>query len=132
MIILDTTVLVCAVGGDHPLSAPARAIFSAVRDGRLRAHTTPEVIQEFAHVRARRRSREDAASLAEAFATSLAPLQLVTAQHLTGGLELWRAHPQLGAFDAVLATLALSMEAELISADEAFGSVSGLRWRPLQ
>jgi len=131
VIILDTTVLVYAVGGDHPLSAPARAVITEVQGGRVRAHTTPEVIQEFAHVRARRRSREDAAALADAFATVLAPLQVVTAQHLSAGLELWRTHRQLGAFDSVLAAVAVSMDAELISADQAFASVTGLRWRAL-
>lgn len=131
MIILDTTVLVYAVGGDHPLAVPARQIIADVRDGRVRAHTTPEVIQEFAHMRARRRSRADAASLADAFATALAPLHVVTAQHLSAGLALWREFPALGAFDAVLAAVAMSLDAELISADQAFDSVPGLRWRAL-
>lgn len=132
MILLDTTVLVYSVGADHPLAESARALMDQVRTGALRAHTTPEVIQEFAHVRARRRSRADALVLSRAFSTVLSPLQPVGPQHLEAGLALWSTTPSLGAFDSVLAALALSLDAELISADRAFADVPGLRWRPLQ
>ena len=131
MILLDTTVLVYAVGEDHPLAESARALMDQIRTGALRAHTTPEVIQEFAHVRARRRTRQDATTLARAFSTLLSPLQLVGPQHLEAGLSLWSATPALGAFDSVLAALALSLDAELVSADRAFADVPGLRWQPL-
>lgn len=131
MMLLDTTVLVYAVGGDHPLAQPARAVMAAVRDGRVRAHTTPEVIQEFAHIRAKRRTRSDAAELAEAYAIALAPLQVVTAQHLGTGLGLWTKHIAMGAFDAVLAATAMALDAELVSADQGFADIPGLRWRDL-
>ena len=131
MILVDTTVLVYAVGQDHPLATPARALLSAIRDGALDARTTPEVIQEFAHVRARRRTRLDAAHLAQAYAALLGPLQPVSAQHLTAGLALWRDVSTLGAFDAVLSAVAIALDAELVSADRAFGDVPGLRWRDL-
>ena len=131
MILLDTTVLVYAVGGEHPLAAPARQLIADMREGLLKAHTTPEVIQKFAHVRARRRSREDAEALATAFATACAPLQVITGQHLEAGLRLWRDQGPLSSFDAVLAALAISLDAELISADRAFASIPQLRWRDL-
>lgn len=131
MILLDTTVLVYAVGDDHPLAETARKLMTDVRTGTLRAHTTPEVIQEFAHVRARRRAREDAVELAGAFSALLGPLQVVTAQHLSAGLELWAEHPGIGSFDSVLAAVAISLDADLVSADTGFATVTGLRWRPL-
>jgi len=131
MILLDTTVLVYAVGLDHPLAEPARTIIERVRVGDLRAHTTPEVIQEFAHVRARRRSRDEAAELARAYAALLSPLHVTEQHHLEEGLRLWSRTPGLGCFDAVLAAVAISLDAELISADTAFAQVPGLRWRML-
>lgn len=131
MILLDTTVLVYAVGLDHPLAEPARAIVERIRVGDLRAHTTPEVIQEFAHVRARRRSRDDAAELARAYASLLSPLHVTEQHHLEEGLRLWSRAPGLGCFDAVLAAIAISLDAELISADSGFAQVPGLRWRML-
>jgi hypothetical protein len=77
-----------------------------VRDGRLRATTTVEVIQELAQVRARRRPRNDAADLAEDFAALFAPLLIVAEDDLDDGLSLFGDSDALGAFDAVLAAAA--------------------------
>lgn len=63
MIVLDTTVLVYAKGAEHPLRDPCRDLVAAIADERIAATTTAEVIQEFVHVRARRRDRSDAAAL---------------------------------------------------------------------
>nr|MBA2294907.1 VapC toxin family PIN domain ribonuclease [Actinomycetota bacterium] len=46
MIVLDTTVLVYAVGDDHQLREPARAIVAAVESGDVQATTTVEAVQE--------------------------------------------------------------------------------------
>lgn len=129
--LLDTTVLVYAVGDDHPLRAPARALVRGVAEGSLEATTTPEVIQEFAHVRSRRRTRADAVALAEDYANLLSPLAVVTAHHLATGLGLWQHHPGLGAFDGVLAAVAMDRGAVLVSADSAFGSIERLAWTDL-
>lgn len=129
--LLDTTVLVYAVGDDHPLRAPARTLVRSVAEGSLEATTTPEVIQEFAHVRSRRRSRADAVALAEDYANLLSPLAVVTAHHLAAGLGLWQQNPRLGAFDAVLAAVALDRGARLVSADSAFGAIERLTWTDL-
>ena len=64
MIVLDTTVLAYAVGEAHPLRDPCRRLLAAHAEGRIEATTTVEVIQEFAHIRARRRTRPDAVRLA--------------------------------------------------------------------
>ncbi len=76
------------------------------------ATTTVEVIQEFAHVFARRRDRGDASRLARAWAALLAPLISTTRDDLEQGLTLYERNPRLGAFDAVLAAAALAREAE--------------------
>lgn len=124
---LDTTVLVYAVGDDHALRDPARSLLAAAADGSLRATTTPEAIQEFAHVRARRRERADAAALAEGYADLLSPLLEVGEADLREGLRLFRRNAALGAFDAVLAAVALRAGATtLVSADRAFAGVRGL------
>jgi len=126
VIVLDTTVLVYAVGDKQNLREPARALVQAVARGRLHATTTLETIQEFVHVRARRRDRRDAATLGRAYAALLSPLLQPSEQDLAEGLRLFERHETLGAFDAVLAA-ALSAEAEsLVSADRSFGVVRGL------
>ncbi len=127
MIVLDTTVLVYATGAEHEFRAPCRELVQAVADGRIEAVTTAEVVQEFVHVRARRRERAEAAELGAAFADLLAPLLVVTGEHLAAGLRLFRDSKLLGAFDAVLAAAALSQGASaLVSAGRGFADVSGL------
>jgi predicted nucleic acid-binding protein len=127
VIVLDTTVLVYSVGGGHPYREPCRALLEAVAEGRLHATTTVEAIQEFAHVRGRRRGREDARALATAMTDLLAPLLITTEAHLRSGLSQWHRDSPFGAFDSVLAAAALASGAEaLVSADQGFGSVKGL------
>jgi uncharacterized protein len=128
MILLDTTVLVYAKGADHPFRDPCRRLIEAIAQGRLEATTTVEVIQEFVHVRAQRRERQDASALGGDYADLLAPLLTVEEEHLRRGLSLFERIEPLGAFDAVLAAAALEIGADaLVSADGAFSSVPGLR-----
>ena len=102
MIVLDTTVLVYALGADHELQIPARRLVDAIGDGIVKAATTIEVIQEFVHVRSRRRSRREAADSALGYAALLAPLVRPNEADLQRALGLYADHPRLGAFDAVL------------------------------
>ncbi len=121
MIVLDTTVLVYALGSEHPLRAPCRELVAAIADGDLQATTSVEVIQEFVHVRARRRGRQDAAASGRDYAELLSPLLSVTVEHLQQGLALFERSEELGAFDAVLAAAAAASGATaLVSADAAF------------
>jgi len=127
VILIDTTVLVYAVGTAHPYRDSCRSLVEAVRAGAVRATTTVEVIQEFAHVRARRRGRADAHKLAGAYAELLGPLRTTSEAHLRSGLDLWMRHEELGAFDAVLAAVAQDIGARaLVSSDRAFGGLDGV------
>ena len=104
-------------------------MIEATDDGRVRATTTAEAIQEFVHVRARRRDRTDAADLGRAFADLLSPLLQVSEADLREGLRLFERHPGLGAFDAVLAAAAMAAGAQaLVSADRAFADVPRLAY----
>ena len=128
MIVLDTTVLVYAVGNDHPLRRPCRRIIERIGSGELAATTTLEVLQEFVHVRARRRGRQDAARLASSFISLTTPLCAPDEADLGVALDLFVAHGALGAFDAVLAATVLGSDrlTGLVSADRAFGTVPRL------
>lgn len=128
MIVLDTTVLVYAVGAEHRFRDPCRRLVERVAQGRLAATTTAEVIQEFTHVRARRRDREDAARLASDYLDLLRPLLSPSDEDVRRGLVVWRSTNRLGSFDAVLAEAVRAAGADaLVSADAGFGEVSGLR-----
>lgn len=128
MIVVDTTILVLAVGTEHPLRAAARRLVDLVAARALEATTTPEVVQEFAHVRARRRGRRDAVALAQRYADLFSPLLITEADQLQRGLRLFEEHPELGAFDAILAAAAIATDATaLVSADGDFAVVPDLR-----
>lgn len=128
MIVLDTTVLVYAVGADHPLRQPCQQLIRDISDGEILATTTIEVIQEFAHVRARRRNRKDAAEIARDYIELLSPLLIVEEPDLREGLRLFQEGAKIGAFDAVLAAAAHAAGAEaLVSADSAFSTIPNVR-----
>ncbi len=128
MIVLDTTVLVYAVGADHPLREPCQRLIRAIADGTILATTTIEVIQVFAHVRARRRDRKDAAGLARDYIELLSPLLIVEETDLREGLRLFEAGTGSGSFDAVLAAAAHAAGAEaLVSADTGFSRIPAIR-----
>jgi predicted nucleic acid-binding protein len=127
VIVLDTTVLVYAVGSDHPLREPSQRLLGAIAAGSIDATTTIEVIQEFVHVRARRQNRADAAKAGRNFAELLAPLLPMPQTVVDDGLKIFERTKGLGVFDAFLAAAALGSGAEaLISADRGFASVSRL------
>lgn len=128
MIVLDTTILVYTQGSEHPLREPCRRLVRAISLGEVQATTTVEVIQEFLHVRSRRRDRRLAVADARAYAHLLAPLLTVDEAMLREGLIVHGSASSLGAFDAVLGAAALAAGAEaLVSADSAFREVPGLR-----
>ena len=128
MIVLDTTVLVYAVGTEHSLRVPCRELVELVRDGAVRATTTLEVVQEFAHVRSRRRPRSEAAERAREYARGLRPLVRPEEEDLFQGLGLFETTSDLGPFDAVLAAITLRRQWALASADRSFGHVVGLTY----
>jgi predicted nucleic acid-binding protein len=127
VIVVDTTVLVYAVGTDHPFREPCQQLIRAIADGAVLATTTIEVIQEFTHVRARRRDRKDAAALARDYIELLSPLLIVEETDLREGLRLYEEGTGFGAFDAVLAAAARAAGAEaLVSADAGFSGIPAI------
>jgi len=127
VIVLDTTVLVYALGAEHPLREPSRRLIYAIATGRVDATTTAEVIQEFVHVRARRQGRADAAKAGRSFADLLAPLLVTPDAAVEAGLRLFERSKSLGVFDSFLAATTLANRADaLVSADRAFSSVARL------
>jgi predicted nucleic acid-binding protein len=127
VIILDTTVLVYAVGADHSFREPCQQLVRAIAGGTILATTTVEVIQEFTHVRARRRDRKDAAELARDYIELLSPLLIVEEADLREGLRMFGEGTGFGSFDAVLAAAAHAAGAEaLVSADTGFSRIAAI------
>jgi predicted nucleic acid-binding protein len=127
VIVLDTTVLVYAVGADHSLREPCQHLIRAIADETILATTTTEIIQKFTHVRARRSDRKDAAELARDYIELLSPLLIVEETDLREGLRLYEEGTGFGSFDAVLAAAARAAGADaLVSADTGFSSIAAI------
>ena len=127
MIVLDTTILVHAVGDEHPLREPSRGLIESIAEDRVEASTTVEVVQAFVHVRARRRDRHDAADRGRELLRLLGPLIVPGDAELALALRLFEEHDGLGMFDAVLAAMVMLSGADaLVSADRGFAGVRGL------
>ena len=118
-LLIDTTVLAYAAGDDeHALKPPALELVRRIRNGTVRATTTPEVLQEFMHVRSRRRSRSDAATWTKRFAALLSPLAVVDESTILRAADEYDARSAIGSFDSVLVAMVLEAEdLELVTAD---------------
>lgn len=126
MILLDTNVLVYAAT-DAPLSPVASDLVA--RAGVLPLATTARIVEEFAHVYARRsRTRDDAHERVAEITEMLGPLLFTADETLAAALDLWAGHPSLDLTDALLAATAIDLGAALVSADKAFGDVAGLQF----
>jgi predicted nucleic acid-binding protein len=125
--LLDTTVLAYAAGADHPLRASAQDLMVSVASNRASATTTAEVIQEFTHVHARRHGRVAAADRANDFLQLLSPLTVVVEDDVRRALDVFVAHDRVGAFDSVLAAVALErQDLEVVTADRGFEDIVAL------
>jgi predicted nucleic acid-binding protein len=127
VILLDSNVLVYAVGRSHPLARVAEDLLAFADTGRFRV--TARVLEESAHVNARiGRRRVDARELAGEWAATLGPVEYAAEEDVADGFELWVAHDQLDLADGILAAQAKRLDAHLVSADRAFADVPQLHF----
>lgn len=125
-VFLDPSVLLLAVGAQHPLREPCRSVVEAAARGDLRLHLSVEGGQEFLFHRLRRGSLEDALRLFD-----LVDDLVVWHAFDTEVLHRARALVATGAVrgrDAIHAATALLAGFDsLISCDADFDRVAGLR-----
>lgn len=123
----DTAVFLYAVGADHPYRDPCRRLVSLAADGHLRGEASVELIQEFVHVRWRRRGHRQQAVREASDIAALCTLHDLMAADLRLALGLFGAAESLVMRDAIHAATALNRGVGLIvSPDGHFDEVSGL------
>ena len=126
IVFVDTAVLAYAIGGDHPLRAPCRAIVAAAGAGSLELHASVEMVQELLFHRLRVSDRITAVRQARD-ASRLCVLHDFDAEVLHRMLELTAAHESIGGRDAVHAATALVAGiAGMMTPDRAFDRIPGL------
>jgi len=125
--LIDTSVLLYAVGGDHPMRAGSRQIVAAAGAGTLELHASVEMVQEFVFHRMRRGDRSSAVRQARDVA-GLCILHDIDRAILHTALDLIAESGTLGGRDAVHAATAVQHGLSIIvSPDTAFDNIPGLR-----
>jgi predicted nucleic acid-binding protein len=130
--LVDTAVFAYALGGEHRLREPCRAVLAAAGEGRLELHASVEMIQELVFHRMRRTSRSRAVRQARD-AAIVCVLHDFDRAVLARALELIESGGGIGGRDAVHAATALQHGlATIVSPDEAFDGIDGLTRLTLQ
>jgi len=123
----DTNVFVYALGGEHPMREPCRAILDRAQRGLLRGEAAVDLVQELAHQRFRQTGdRAGAARVARRVADACV-LHALEEADLRHAMQLFEQGTGLQARDACFAAVALGRGIDaILSADGDFDEVRGL------
>jgi predicted nucleic acid-binding protein len=127
-VFIDTSILMYAAGGEHPLRDPCRRIVNAIGDRSLDAATSTEVIQEILHRAVAVRRADEGIALAGRSMDLFAPVLPITHALMRRVPDIVARYPSLDARDAVhVATCIHEGISEIVSADRGFDQVTELR-----
>ena len=125
---IDTSVIMYAAGGSHPMQAPCQTILDRVFDRSLDAVTSVEVVQEILHRYISLRRSDEGVALSSRTMDLFAPVLPITHAVLRRVPDLADRYPELQARDLVhVATCLHEGLDEIISSDRGFDHVAGLR-----
>lgn len=125
--LFDTAVFLYAIGADHPYREPCRRLVSLAAEGQIHGEASVEMIQEFVHVRCRRKGDRQQAVREAADIALFCKLHDLTETDLRRALRLFKSVEALGMRDAIHAATALNRGLDLIvSPDRGFDNVPGL------
>jgi predicted nucleic acid-binding protein len=126
-VLVDTNVILYAIGGPHPYAEPCRQIVALAGEGHIDMEAPVDLVQEVLHHRARRLGdRRQAATDAQAAAT-LCRLHAVEPQDASAAAKLFAGSNRLSARDAVFAAVAMRHGLDtILSADSDFDGLARL------
>ncbi len=125
---VDTSVIMYAAGGEHPLRAPCRAIVDRIGEGELAAATSVAVIQEIIHRYRAIRRADGGIELAVSTLDLFAPVLPITHALMRRVPALAERYPELAARDLVhLATCIHEGIDEIVTTDRGFDAVREIR-----
>jgi predicted nucleic acid-binding protein len=123
----DTSIFIYALGAEHPYKEPCREIVRKAAVGDLQGEASGDLLQELLHQRFRRTGDRRGAAEAARNAAKLAWWHPVEPNDVQRGIDLFEAHPDLNARDAVFAALAINRGIDaILTTDRAFDGVDGL------
>jgi hypothetical protein len=104
--LLDTNVVLYAIGGPHPYAEPCRRIIALAGEAKLQLEAPVDLVQEVLHHRARRLG-DRAQARADAFAAAgLCHLHAVDPEDARAAAELFADCERISARDAIFAATA--------------------------
>jgi uncharacterized protein len=128
IVFVDTSVLMYAAGGDHPLSEPCRTIVDGIGRRSISAVTSIEVVQEILHRYLSIGRAAGGIALAEETMDLFAPVLPITHALMRRVPEIARRYPILSARDLIhVATCIHEGITEILSTDRGFDVVQEVR-----
>ena len=123
----DTSIFIYALGREHPYREPCREIVRRAAAGDLQGEASADMLQELVHQRARRTGDRLGAAEAARRVARLAWWHPLEPNDVQRGIDLFEAHNDLDARDAVFAALAINRGIDAVLAtDRAFDGIDGL------
>jgi uncharacterized protein len=127
-ILLDTNVILYALGGPHAQAEPCRRILELAGEGSLRPEAPVDIVQEILHHRNRRLGDRAQATADALAAATLCRLHAVEPQDAREAARLFADSPRLSARDAIFAAIAGRHGLQtILSVDADFDGLPGLR-----
>jgi predicted nucleic acid-binding protein len=127
-VLVDTNVILYAIGGPHAYAEPCRRVVALAGEGRVEMEAPVDLVQEVLHHRARRLGDRRQAAVEARAAASLCRLHAVEPRDASHAAELFAGSERLSARDAVFAAIAFRHGLEtILSADSDFDGLPDLR-----
>lgn len=127
-VLLDTNVILYALGGPHPAAEPCRRIVALAGEDRLQAEAPVDMIQEILHHRTRRLGDRAQAKKDALTAAALCRLHAVEPRDAREAARLFAESGRLSARDAIFAAIAARHGlAAIVSADADFDGLPDLQ-----
>lgn len=126
-VFLDSNVFLYAAGAEHPHKAACIEILRAVSEGRLKANTSVEVVQEILYVYLRRGLRQEAERLCGNVMKLFPALLPVTREDMLGAMSLVSRYEGLPARDLIHAACMIHNGMDtIVSVDRHFDQMAEL------
>lgn len=128
MRLIDTNVIVYAVGKAHPLREGARKVLDQVGEGTLEANIDAEVLQEILHVYSARGERTKGFDTINDLLLLFPNLFPIGREEIEAASDLMRAYSFLTARDGVHAAVVRIHELDgIVTADKIFDRIKGVK-----
>ena len=128
MRLIDTNVVIYAVGKAHPLQEEARRVLDRVTEGALHANVDAELLQEVLHVYDARKERRKGFDTVDDLLVIFPNPIPIGREEIETARDLMHAYSVLSARDAIHAAVVQTHDLEgIVTADNVFERIKGVK-----